>query len=288
MSLVGTCQPTGLPAWSRIGAIGDYGGASDKLASEREGETPYAYFVYRELQSQRGSAYTKKAGTLVHVENLALARLLAYVNFRHPEKARANATPLKSDDMLEYWAEVLKIPTRPSEQRWEIRERAVAHYQAALGPTFSSVQAACQRLLGDAFVQLIIVTGDDIDHPPAGTYWPGVNPGAPGDDLGGGTWSSSRCRLIVEVTQPPGMSDEAFLQLTRVQLFQLLDRLLPAWATFIAPVLDSGFRVGISRLGLQGLGEPLVELGGDGDGDGFIDTDGSGFITVDGGGFIEV
>src|SRR5690242_9431915 len=109
MPLVGTCKPTGYPAWSRIAAIGDYGGSLDKRTSETEGENTYVVAVYRDIQNQRGSAYTKEAGTLVHCETLALARTMAVIFFRNPEKLRANATPARSDERLDYWATVLGI-----------------------------------------------------------------------------------------------------------------------------------------------------------------------------------
>src|SRR5687767_151807 len=147
-----TCTPSGLPAWSREAAIGDYAGSLDKRASSTEGIEPYAYGVYRELQAMRGSAYTTRTGTLVHVENLAIARMHAAVCLRAPEKIRANANPGRSDEKLDYWVEVLNVPVRDADQRWQIRERCAAHYKAAKGPTLSNVVEAVSALLGDAFV----------------------------------------------------------------------------------------------------------------------------------------
>lgn len=253
MPLTGTCEPTGKPAWTREASIGDYGGATDKRASSTEGSAPYAYAVYRDLQAQRGSAYTKKQGTLVDVENLALARTLAAVWFRLPERYRANALPHTSDERLEYWATVLGIPFGPETPRWRVRQLAAAHYQAATGPTLDNVTQAVSALLGDAFVQIRTTVGTNLDNPPDPTVWPGVNPGSGAYSLGGGDWYSSRCHLTVEMVQPTGMTDADFLNLRDVQLVQLLDRILPAWATFNGAFVGGGFLLDISRLDFQGL-----------------------------------
>jgi hypothetical protein len=232
MTTLATCVPTGLPAWSRVADIGDYGGADDKRASETEGDSPYTVAVYRDLQNMRGSAYTKKSGTVVHAENLALARTIAAVGFRKPEQLRANAVPLTSGERLDYWVKVLGLPTRLNEQRWQLRQRAAAHYHAVVGPTRANVEAAVQELLGDVFVALYVNEGTDLATPPDPTFWPGINPGSSDDNLGGGAWNSIRCHVYVEVMQPSGMTIDEFLNITEVQLFQLLDRMLPAWATF--------------------------------------------------------
>src|ERR1041384_1219880 len=101
--MTGIANPTGSPAWTREAAIGDYGGDPGKRACKTESVVPFAYQVYRELQAQRGSAYSARtSGTLVHAENLALARLFAAIFFRHPEKLRANAVPSGSDERLSY------------------------------------------------------------------------------------------------------------------------------------------------------------------------------------------
>jgi hypothetical protein len=254
MALLGICKPSGLPAWSREAAIGDYGGSLDKRGSRTEGTTPYSYAVYQNLQSQRGSAYSQnQSGTLVHVEHLALARTLSAVFFRNAEKYRANAVPHTSDERLEYWATVLGVPFTESTPRWRLRETCAAHYQAALGPTLDNVTAALEKLLGDAFVQVITTTGVDLDNPPDPTKWPGIDPGPASYSLGGGAWFSARCHLIVEMQQPTGMSAAEFLNLRDIQMFQLLDRMLPAWATFNGAFVGDGFSLDIDQLDFQGL-----------------------------------
>lgn len=250
-----TAVPAGKPAWSREAAIGDYGGALDKRASETEGAAPYAWFVYCELRNMRGSAFTKNTGTLVHCENLALARLLAFRNFRCPEKFTCNAQqPATADEGLDYWVKVLAVPARPTDQKWQLRQRCAAHYRAATDLNLNTIQAALQELLGDIYVNASFAEGDSLADPPALTYWPGVNDGDESYSLGGGTWASERSHLYVEIQQPAGISAADFYQLVNVQMFQLLDRILPAYCTF-GYSLGGGFYLDISQLDFVGLTE---------------------------------
>jgi hypothetical protein len=251
-----TITPTGKPCWSRDAAIGDYGGSLDKIASRTEGDAPYAWFVYRELSAMRGSAYAGysalNTNTLVHCEHLALARMLAWANFRLPEQFRANCLPGTADQGLEYWAKVLAVPTKSSDQRWQVRQRCAAHYKAVTDASLSAIQTALSELLGDVYVDATFIEGGLLTTPPTQTYWPSINPGDPALDLGGGTWTSERSHLWVEVQQPAGMSDGEFIQLTQVQAFQLLDRMLPAYCSFTVSVGD-GFDLDVDRLDYTGL-----------------------------------
>lgn len=247
-----TITPSGKPAWSREVNIGDYGGSPDKTESATEGTTPYAYSVYRELIAMKGSAYSSQVGTLVHCQNLAKARYLAFTSFRIPETLRSNALPGSSDDGIGYWVEVLAVPARPSDQKWQLRQRCAAHYKAVTSVTLDDIETALTDLMGDAFVNASFSEGASLASPPTLTYWPTINPGDPNYDLGGGTWLSERSHLYVETQRPAGMSDADYTQLTRLQGFQLLDRMLPAYCTF--NIADGGgFLLDISQLDFVGL-----------------------------------
>lgn len=248
-----TALVVGLPCWSREASIGDYGGDPDKVPSETEGVTPYAWYVYRELSAMRGSAYSGQlGGTIVHCEHLAIARMLAWCYWRLPEQFVANCLPGTADYALPYWAEVLGVPARASDQAWQIRQRCAAHYRATTELTLQSIQAALSDLLGDVYVDATFQTGSSLSSPPLLTYWPGVNPGPASRSLGGGCWASERSHLYVEVERVAGMSDSDYRQLINVQLFQLLDRMLPAYCTFAAAE-GGGFLLDISQLDFQGL-----------------------------------
>jgi len=246
--------PTGLPCWARDAAIGDYGGDPNKRASSTEGDTPYAWFVYRELQAMRGSAYSQRiGGTLVHCENLATARLMAWWGWRMPEKLRANSLPGSADDGLAYWVKVLGVPARASDKRWQLRQRCAAHNKAIISVNLNAIQTALRELLGAAYVDSFFNYGPALSAPPPLTFWPGVNPGSPIYSLGGGTWSSERSRFTVVTQIPSGVPRGEFRQLVDVQMFQLLNRMLPAHCTFGWSVGIAGFHLDVDLLDLTGL-----------------------------------
>ena len=252
--MIATTTPSGKPAWSRDAAIGDYGGDPNKRASSTEGDAPYAWFCYRELQAMRGSAYSQRVGgTLVHCENLATARLMAWAGWRMPEKLRANSLPMSADEGLAYHVAVLGVPTRPTDQKWQIRQRCAAHQKAILSVNLNAIQTAAIGLLGDAYVDSFFTYGDALSTPPAITYWPGATPGPPDLSLGGGTWVSERSRFTVITQIPPGVSLGEYRQLADVQLFQLLHRMLPSHCTFGWTVGSDGFFLDVSSLDLEGL-----------------------------------
>jgi len=244
-------------------AIGDYGGDLEKEDSETEGRAPYAAHILRELQEQRGTAYTTTPGRLVDVENVALARFLAATGPRLAEKLRANATPGRSDERLDYWRRYLAVPNKPGEPRWRTRQKLAAHYRVAKGATREEVTAALEELLGDIFVSVSWDEGASLSVPPTPTYWPDINPGPAASSLGGGAWLSTRAHLFVLVQIPAGLSVGEFLTAMNVDMPQLLDRMLPAtktfgWATSDGFILDGdpGSEIAsASFLDFDGMGE---------------------------------
>lgn len=248
----------GLPSWSRERRIGHYGGALDKENSTTEGRVPYAWVFYRELRAGRGSAYrTVYEGTtqgLVHAENLAASRSEA-ARWRAADKLSNNALPLTSDERLGSWMEILAVETYPGDTMHDIRLRCAAKYQAATGCSERVVDEAVQGLLGAVYVRSWRFDGVDLATPPSPTYWPTINPGPATYSLGGGAWFSARSHFIVEVQQPAGMSLSTYQELLNVHLFALLDRLVPAWATFdwAMGLSGGGFFLDISDLDFYGM-----------------------------------
>lgn len=239
-------------SWLRLPQIGSYGGDPNKEDSKTEAVIPYAAVIYTDLQGMRGSAYTTRAGTLVHAENLALARFWGYFAYRLPEKVRANAVPSRSDEGLSYWVTVLGVTAQPTDEKWLLRQRASVAYQVSTGPIYDTVQSTLQGLLGDNFVAMYIQDSSPLSTPPSPTCWPGVNPGTPTYDIGGGPWYSRRSHLVVQVRTLPAQTTDAFLRLLNVDMFTQLDRLLPAWMTF-SWTTGTSFLLDISRLDFDGL-----------------------------------
>lgn len=226
-----TVKANGLPIWARGGDMGDVDGDPEKHDCKTE-ETPYAAMILRDLRLGRGTAYTQRPGTLVDAENLALARFMSAVYYRKPEKFRCNMLPGTSDERLPYWKELLALPVAPDEPKRITRGKLARHYRGSNGATVSTLQTELELALGEAFVSVSAPKGTDLGTPPTDTYWPGVNPGSASFSLGGGAWWSERCLVTVESTRPNGMSEGAWARLLEVDMFALLDRLLPAWANW--------------------------------------------------------
>lgn len=239
--------------WGNPRNIGDYAGDIAKRDCKTEESIPYAAQWYHAIRSARGSAYTKRPLTFVDFENIAIARMMATAFSRNAEKLEANAIPGRADEKLDYWVEVLGVAVKPDDPAWVRRQRCRTHYEAALGPTPDAVSAALRNLLGDAFVQLHVYEGVDLDTPPTPTNWPGGIHGDTGYTIGGPTWLSRRSMLRVEVLQPPGMLLSDFLQLMDVQMFELLDRMLPAWVEWRWSEGSDGFLVNVDRIGIDAI-----------------------------------
>jgi len=245
-----TANPPGDPVWSRDRSISHYGGAPDKADDPTEGRTSYAWTWYQTIRSMRGDAYRPERTGLVHAENLALARMFADVT-RCADKLANNRFPATSDEKLAYWVEVLRIGLRDDDQDHDIRLRAAAKFQAAVGPTIVNEDTAIERLLGRHYIRSFRQEGVDIATPPTQTFWPGIHPGVPTYALNAGAgsaWLSERCHLVVSVDQLQ-LTDGDFLQLMNVDLFGLLDPLLPSYASFNWGIdVASGFALDVSKL----------------------------------------
>ncbi len=244
-------RPDGRPAWSHDADIGDYGGDIDK-ENVRTEETPYAWTWYREITDMLGSAFTIARFGEVHARKLALARNMMGVD-RAAERARNNALPRTADEAIGAWVKCLGITVREGERRWRIRRKAAAHFAAVVGPSKEIIDTAVADLCGDALINITRTTGASLSAPPTLTYWPGVNPGPSTYSLGNGAWISERAHLGVVIQKPSSTNLPAFLHLVNVDLFQMLDRLLPAWMTFDWSTSTDGFLLDISDMDFDGL-----------------------------------
>lgn len=249
-----TTVPTGRPAWSRAVRVGFYDGALDKEDTKTE-PIPYAWIWYNEYTGALGTAFSQDTTGSVHSRKLALARLAAAIQ-RGAEKINANSHPDTADDMLGEWMNVLAVRASGDEVRQEIRQRAAAKFLATKGATRGNVDYVCSRLLGLYFVGNVRVEGVDLANPPDPTYWSPLNPGPSTFSLGRpGAWFSIRSKLAVSVSEPADLNDTAFQKLVNVELFNELDRDLPAWMTFnwSVGVATTGFLLDISHMDFSGL-----------------------------------
>lgn len=239
--------------WDRSRRIGHYDGATDKTNATRE-TVPYAWLWYNEYTGAMGSGFTKATSGLVHAMKLALSRMECAVQ-RGAEKMNANSHPDSCDDLLGEWVSILKVRIRGDETRHEVRQRCAAKFKAVLGNSPSNIDEVVSSLLGAYFQANLRTTGASLAVPPPTTAWPGISPGGPAYDLGGGTWYSERSHLTVSVSGPSDINDAAFRELFNVELYNELDRDLPAWMTFNGAINASttGFLLDISHLDFTGL-----------------------------------
>jgi hypothetical protein len=233
--------------------IGDYGGDLNKTDNTSEAFIPYAAQWYREIHAVRGSAYSTKPYTIVDAENVALSRYMGAVFSRTPEKYSANANPSHSSERLDYWADVLGVTRENDDPDWVIRNRCAAHLKAYPGATIDNVTSSVSALLGEAFVDIHTYYGTDLDNPPVPTFWPGGASDGGTLSIGGYTWLSRRSHIRISVVEPPGMTRTEFLNLMNDQLYQLLDRMLPAWVTWNWSVGDDGFIIGTDQIGIDSI-----------------------------------
>lgn len=235
--------------------IGDYDGAFDKEDSITEGAEPYAYQWYRMYEAMLGDGFTTARRGLVHAKKLALSRMQAGLQ-RTGERALANSIPATADECLEAWAQVLSVPLREGSERWRVRQQCAVKFQTNRGPTASDIDAALKSILGELYVESIRQNANPLSAPPSQTYWPGGTPGVTSLALGGYAWFSERAHLTVRVRYPQAGDEADFFRLMNVDLFQYLDRRLPAtanfnWAAWRSDVI--GFFLDISPLDFTGI-----------------------------------
>jgi hypothetical protein len=210
--------------------IADYDGATDKTDSETEAE-PYAATMLAMLRDARGSGFTRSRGGLVHVENLALARAHG-ATWRRAERLACAGNPALALETAEDWRKVLGVRRRDGDTDATLRTRNAAKLRAMLGATRQTVDDAVAELLGPLYVRTWRNYGSEtIVDDNTGTFWPGINPGTPTSDLGGGAWYSDRQHIVVEVTRSARVSDAEFAA-KMTDLVELLDLMLPATCTF--------------------------------------------------------
>lgn len=246
-------QAYGLPAWTRKASIGDYDGALDKVDCDTE-TTPYAWGWYQEITSMLGDGFTTDRTGIVHAKKLALARHEA-CKTRTVEATIANSLPETAHACLGQWSRCLNVKAHAEDSMQDVRIKCAARFAAVQGATIESVDVTTAELLGDSFVENIRQLGEPLSTPPGNTFWPGINPGLPSYSLGGGAWVSPRSHLIVRVRKPESGDLGRFLSLVQIDLFDHLNRLLPAWMTF-AWTTGTTFLLDISRLDFDGLSDP--------------------------------
>lgn len=228
----------------------DYGGHPEKRAASNE-EIPYAYAHYDDVEAGLGNAFTTDRTGIVHLKKLVIARRLAGVS-RARERAIANSIPGTSTDLLRLWSSILQVKVFAGDPDWLIRDRTERAFISINPLDFDELADECRAIIGDYFVDFEHIDTDDLENPPAGTFWPKGPVGSPVIDLGGGTWTTKRQHLVVRVKAPQSPGDNDF-NLLMMQLTNMLTRRMPGTWTFNWAIEGSGFFLDQSWLGYDAL-----------------------------------
>lgn len=236
---------------TRDADIGDYGGDTEKRETTTE-DIPYAWAWYQHYEDSLGSSFTRNRTGDVHARKLALARGNMMLD-RLWERFRNNLFPGTSDEMLGKWLKTLGVVVHEKDRPWKLRQQAAAIFAMSVGPTQATIDQAIADLMGGSLQQIIRPRGADLATPPDQTFWPGVNPGSPTYDLGGGAWISERAHVAIIVDKPAASDQQNFLFQVNVRLQNLADRIFPAECTFSWSTSSDGFYLDFSELDFDGL-----------------------------------
>ena len=185
------------------------------------------------IKAGMGDAFSQEDESIIGAENIAWARLFTLAHWQ-AEKLVNNSLPATSFDLLLDWATRLGVSFRPTDSIASIRKACVAKYMATGGSTQTNIQDTVSTLLAGSLIDITYFYSGDLSAPPDQTYWAkNPAPNSFGDlGLGDGTWTSLRCHILVAVQQASGQGFNDLMYLVCVQLYNLLDVMLPAWATF--------------------------------------------------------
>ncbi len=188
------------------------------------------------VKADLGDAFTQDTVSIIGAESVAIARLLTLAQWQ-AEKLQNNSLPGTSHDLLLDWAERLGVPFRPSDSIASIRSACEAKYLASAGASQTNIKDSLTKLLAQSLIDVtyfywrsLVAPADSEDQ----TYWP-KNPRnyLAGDfGLGDGVWTSTRAHIVIAVQQASGQSFNDLMYLVNVQMYNLLDTMLPAWSSF--------------------------------------------------------
>lgn len=208
------------------------------------GDHPVKTYHRGLLEAYEG-VFNTEEGSLTELEAYAEASVLAHV----PEatgRLEGGRIPTRMTTSLPKWEEACH--TLPSTaQTIQERQNAVAAKLRGLGPNAEpDIADACEALLGAHFVEIHYV-----DSTEEITYYPGVNPGPPGQE-----WATNIRHVFVQV-QKLGLPDSDFTVLMG-RLTRMLADFLPSdmkgdWFIYDSAGGVDGFYLDVSRLDETGL-----------------------------------
>lgn len=178
------------------------------------------------LNTVRGTAYTAEPGTIVWVENMAIARTLADA-WGTARRFANQFIPEKMTVFLERWENIFGITPLQSETLLERRLTVDAKFKAFnIAPFTQNVKDFINSIMSQVFIDLLHVPSAlSTGYVTGGTTITG------GVTLLDGDWSSNIAYVGVRLYQPLYMEDAEFYDVAN-KFRPHLDAFLPAWTTF--------------------------------------------------------
>jgi hypothetical protein len=230
---------------------GDYGAEPTKEAAKEAGAVPYAWVWLQEMQAIRGDAFSTTPGSYTQMENIAAARMFAYVQ-NLAERNAASQIPMQADQAIGRWASLLNIGTT-DDRDWQVRRKCAAKFTlTTTGASEQSLEAAASLLFGSNFSEIAWDLGS-IDSPPPNTLWPGdlehIGPAVL--DIGiGYAWTSSRYHFDVRLTSTNDTEMARLVGIGRRDFDEILIDVMPPVVTWSYQFnhTDDGFALSVDKL----------------------------------------
>jgi len=202
------------------------------------------------IRSALGDFLGKNDTTYSYSETVIIARLFASLQ-KISESLVSEAFPNTASDMLYNWAIRLGVPVNEDDDPDTIRALCNAKYRLNDGPTEFNLNATITEILGDRLEEIIYHYSTDgyLSPAPTFTYDSYINP-----YTGYGTQFltpddyqvSERAHITLSVNMGT-LTEEDFFRLISVQLRNILELLLPCWATWDWTIGTSGFILALDQ-----------------------------------------
>jgi hypothetical protein len=196
------------------------------------GWVPRLQRIVESLQTARGPIYSTSQSSAVYIENNAYARAIDRDAYGANERLANEFYPPTATiaGLLPRWETIFGIVPPQGATQQSRQAAAGAAYRRVVGT--NSAQGLFDTVAGvlqpsGCFVGIVY---SDLGSSGAVLWWP-LNPNPTPDPLNPTPWYSTICHIDIQVQQPTGMLEGAFLNFV-AQAMVTLDGLLPAWVTF--------------------------------------------------------
>lgn len=203
------------------------------------GGTPALRRIVESLGEARGTAYDSTQDSNVYPENFAVARALAEC-WSNNQRMANQWDAQRMTEFIPRWEAILGLYPAAGETDDQRRARIQTHLlRFSETGVYQTVYDTLLAILGsDVFVGIVHTTSDATPsgspleaNGPAQVWTPSDWSVGQHDATGAVNFYSNIAHILIEVTQPRGMTDGEFYDLV-AKINPVLDNLLPAWVTW--------------------------------------------------------